>query len=169
MKKTPEWLKRDFILGYFGVKTTTAQKKYRDFVNALYEEKYDSPLNEVQGSTLLGSPDFIAFIKEKYLSGKKPDLSLPAINELLDKPDMNDIFYEVDRLFREQSVLSRNIKLFLCHRYTGEKLKNIGVHFGIGESGVSQASRRVADKIKKDKKLRAKVAKIKRKLKLSRV
>jgi len=38
--------------------------------------------------------------------------------------------------------------MFLCRKCTGEKLKNIGIHFWIGESGVSQGSRRVANKIK---------------------
>ena len=33
-------------------------------------------------------------------------------------------------------------------------LKEIGLHFGIGESGVSQAYKRVAQKIEKDKKLK---------------
>jgi hypothetical protein len=29
----------------------------------------------------LGSPDFIAFIKDKFLSGKKPDKDLPALTQ----------------------------------------------------------------------------------------
>jgi len=41
--------------------------------------------------------------------------------------------------------------MFLCQRYTDEKLKDIGAYFGVGESGVSQACRRVKDKIRKDK------------------
>ena len=50
--------------------------------------------------------------------------------------------------------------MFLSHRYTREKLKDIGTHFGIGESGVSQACRRVNDKIRSDKKLGRKIRKI---------
>jgi len=49
------------------------------------------------------------------------------------------------------------VKMFLCQRYTGEKLKDIGTYFGIGESGVSQACRRVKDKIRNDKKLERKI------------
>jgi hypothetical protein len=41
--------------------------------------------------------------------------------------------------------------------YTGKKLKEIGLQFGIGESGVSQSCRRVAQKIEKDKKLKKKI------------
>jgi len=46
------------------------------------------------------------------------------------------------------------------HKQHGEKLKDIGTYFGIGESGVSQACRRVKDKRRNDKKLERKIAKI---------
>jgi hypothetical protein len=59
--------------------------------------------------------------------------------------------------------------MFLCQRYTGEKLKDIGTYFGIGESGVSQACRRVKDKIRKNKKLERKISKIGKKINVSRM
>ncbi len=55
--------------------------------------------------------------------------------------------------------------MFLCQKYTDEKLKDIGAHFGVGESGVSQTCRRVSDKIIKDKKLERKMSKIEKKIK----
>jgi len=48
----------------------------------------------------------------------------------------------------------------LCQRYTGQKLKKIGLHFGIRESGVSLACRRVAQKVEKDKKLGKKIVRL---------
>ena len=50
------------------------------------------------------------------------------------------------------------MQIYLCHKSGGQKLKDIGLHFGIGVSGVSQASRRV--QIKDDKKLNKKIANI---------
>ena len=126
-------------------------------------------LDEVVSSTLLGSPGFITFIKDKLLSGKKPYKDIPALKELFEKATMKDIFDEVESELGKQPALARNIKMFLCQRYTGEKLKGIGTHFGIGGSGVSQTSRRVVDKIEKDKKLKGKIAKIERKIELSRM
>ena len=164
VKKPPEWLYRDFILGYFGGKVSIAQKEYRHFVNTMVNEEYDSPLDEVVSSTLLGSPGFITFIKDKFLSGKKPDKDLPALKELVEKASMKDVFDEVESVFGKEPALCRNVKMFLSQRYTGEKLKNIGTHFGIGESGVSQASRRVNDKIRSDKKLRRKIRKVEKNL-----
>jgi REP element-mobilizing transposase RayT len=160
VKKPPEWLYRDFILGYFGGKVSIAQKEYRHFVSTMVNEEYDNPLDEVASSTLLGSPGFITFIKDKILSGKKPDKDLPALKALVEKASMQDIFDEVESVFGKEPALCRNVKMFLSQRYTGEKLKDIGTHFGIGESGVSQASRRINDKIRKEKKFRRKIRKV---------
>ena len=50
----------------------------------------------------------------------------------------------------QNELVPGDVKMCLCQRYTGKKLKDIGLHFGIGESGLSQAFRRVARKIEKD-------------------
>jgi REP element-mobilizing transposase RayT len=168
-QRAAEWLYRDFILGYFGKRVLTAQKGYQKFVNALVHQEYDSPLDEVVSSTLLGSADFIAFIKDNFLSAKKPDKELPALNELVKKTSIQDIFKEVELVFTKDKGLARNVKMYLCQRLTGRKLKEIGLHFGIGESGVSQVCRRVVQKIEKDKKLKKKIARLEKQINLSRM
>jgi REP element-mobilizing transposase RayT/predicted XRE-type DNA-binding protein len=168
-QKPVKWLYRDFILGYFGKKVSTAQKGYQKFVNARTHQEYDSPLEEVVSSTLLGSADFIAFIKDNFLSAKKPDKELPALKELVIKTSIQDIFEEVELVFTKDKVMARNVKMYLCQRNTGKKLKEIGLHFGIGESGVSQACRRVAQKIEKDKKLKKKIVRLEKQINLSRM
>jgi hypothetical protein len=123
----------------------------------------------VVSSTLLGSADFIAYIKENFLSAKKPDKELPALKELVQKPSMRDIFEEVELVLIEDKSLARNVKMYLCQRNTGKKLKDIGLHFGIGESGVSQACKRVAHRIEKDKKLKKKIERLEKQINLSRM
>jgi len=164
-----KWLYRDFILGYFGKKISSAQKGYQKFVNALAFQEYDSPLEEVVSSTLLGSADFIAFIKDNFLSAKKPDKELPALKELVKKASMQDIFETVELVFTQDKALARNAKMYLCQKYTGKKLKEIGLQFGIGESGVSQSCRRVAQKIEKDKKLKKKIDRLEQQIYMSRM
>src|SRR4030065_2173313 len=45
-KQTPTWLTVDYILSYFGMETSTAQKKYSEYVKALItDNEYDNPLN----------------------------------------------------------------------------------------------------------------------------
>ena len=62
------------------------------------------------------------------------------------------------RSLKNNGVRSSFLTNSLVKRYTGEKLKDIGTYFGIGESGVSQAIRRVKDKIRNDKKLEKKLS-----------
>ena len=82
---------------------------------------------------------------------------------------MQDIFEAVELVFPQDKVLSRNVKMYLCHRNAGKKLKEIGLHFGIGESGVSQACKRVAQKIEKDKKLKKMIDRLEKQINMSRM
>jgi len=168
-EEPPEWLNIDLILGYFSNKISTAQKAYHRFVSAITIERYDSPFKKAVGSTLLGSPNFIAFIKDKFLSDREADKNLPALKELVKRASVQDIFDEVESVLGDQPVLARSVKMFFCQRHTGERLKDIGTHFGIGESGVSQAGRRIRDKIRKDKSLKRKIDRIEKGLNLSRM
>ncbi|MBW2075783.1 MAG: hypothetical protein DRP65_06435 [Planctomycetota bacterium] len=167
--KPPEWLHRTFILGYFGEKESIAQKRYQGFVNALVGKEYESPLKDVVSSTLLGSADFISYVKKTFLSDKKPDKDLPALKELAPKASMQDVFDVIDESFSNDAKLARNVKMYLCQKYTAEKLKDIGRHFGISESGVSQASRRVRQWMEKDKKLRREIGKLEKRIRSSRM
>ena len=52
---------------------------------------------------------------------------------------------------------SRRVALHLSHRYGGRKLKEIGDHFHVGESGVTKASGRVASELDQHEELRRQV------------
>jgi chromosomal replication initiation ATPase DnaA len=62
------------------------------------------------------------------------------LNELVEIIPMQDIFDEVEAVFGTKKTIGRNVKMYLSQKHTGEKLKDIGACFGIGESGVCQSS-----------------------------
>lgn len=163
-EKSPEWLYSDFILGYFGKRITSAQKNYANFVTSLLNEEYDSPLKGVTASLLLGSEEFIKEIKIKYLTDHKPTRDLPAIRQLTQKVTMQHIIELIDTMADDTFSMDRNLKIYLCRKHTGEKLKTIGEYFGIGDSAVSQSGKRFEDKIKKNRKLKKRVAMIEKRL-----
>jgi len=165
-RKAPEWLYRDFILGYFGKRLSTSQRNYSKFVHSLVGEVYDSPFTDVIYSVILGSQEYAQEIKDTFLKKKPQDRELPSLLELVDRPDIDIISKIVDSVIQTDDRLAKQIKLYFCHRYSGLKLKEIGKYFGIGESGVSQTSHRLSDKLKRNKKLSKKVAILKKKLKL---
>jgi len=65
--------------------------------------------------------------------------------------------------------LSQKAGIYLCHKYSGAKLKEIGERFGIKESAVTQSSRRFALEMGRDKELRELVEQMGAKLGLSKV
>lgn len=166
-RKAPAWLVAGFILSYFSKKVSSARKTYREFVQTFIGPEYESPLQNVVASTILGSSDFVQKIKERYVDTEKVDRNLPALRELITGiTTIERVKTEVESVFGNDAKLSRKVSLYVCHRYSGLKLKEIGNHFGIGESGVSEASRRVALRIDTDRRLRKKIQIIKNTLEL---
>ena len=165
-KRGPEWLKVKFILGFFGKKVPVAQKRYREFVEEKIGQEEKSPLKEVVSSTILGSMEFVKAVSKKHLEGKKPDREVLALRKLSGQLSIAEIDNAAAEVFREEEKTGKKVSLYLSHRYSGKKLKEIGEYFGISESGVTQASRRLKKKIEEDKKLKKKIKLTKSRLKL---
>jgi len=132
---------------------------------ALVDQTYASPLQAVSGSTLLGSADFISFVKAAYLSRRKPDKNLPALKQLADPVSIQTICAEVEAAFAGQARLARSIQMCLCQKYARMKLKDIGAYFGVGQSGVCQAARRVTEKMKMDRRLKKSIDAMEKRIK----
>jgi chromosomal replication initiation ATPase DnaA len=94
---------------------------------------------------------------------------LPTLKDLSDRPGLSRIERAVDEVLLSEKKLSRQVKLHLCHRLSGMKLKEIGRYFDMGESGVTHASRRVGIKAARDEKLRETIKTIESKIVLSNV
>ena len=161
-KEVPEWLCRKFILGYFEKRIDRAMKRYRDFVYKMIGKEYKNRLNDIYNPVILGSQEFIRKVKEQFL-GKQPlDRELPALRNFLNKTSPDQIEEAVDLALASDKRLARPVKLYIYHRFSGLKLKEIAARFGIGISGVTQASYRIDIKAKKDKKLSKIIEKIKK-------
>jgi putative transposase len=154
----PVWLKTGFILSGFGEKLR--EKKYRTFVEDLLEAEYESPLLAVIASTLLGSAEFVAQISEKHLNALKPDRSVPAVRALSRILCIVDIVKKVEEIVPGHKPLARKVAIYACHRFGGGTLKEIGEHFGIGDTAVSQASKRLSAEAERDKELEELLARV---------
>ena len=154
-RKTPDWLTTTFILGYFDKSQPAAHKKYQQFVEELIGKEQVSPLLQTVAATMLGTPEFVAAIQEKHLEGKLSDRNLPALKQLKGKPTIDRIIELTKGIIKEDKQLAAKVAIYLCHRYSWLKLKEIGERFGVKESAVSQSSKRFAVAMGKDKKLRS--------------
>jgi putative transposase len=151
--KAPDWLKTDFILGYFSGKTSEAKTMYRKFVEDLLDNEYDSPLKATIASTVLGSPEFVNEISERKLGEKRDERNVPALKELTPRPSIDEIITKIEAELDGEKLL-RNISIYCCQKYSGAKLKEIGERFGISDAAVSQTSRRLELKAEKDQQLK---------------
>ncbi len=165
----PSWLTTGFILGYFGRGELKRRKNYRSYVLEMAGKEFPSPLAGSIASTILGSESFVHDIQEKYLEGKLSDRDLPALRMLSGRPDIQKIKDAAEEAFPGNGRLARAAGIYLCHRFSGAKLKRTGDLYGISESGVTQAGRRFVEAMKKDVSLSRKIADIRGKLKIPEV
>ncbi len=163
-KRKLEWLQTDFILGYFDKKVSSAKKKYQQFVVDSIGSEEKSPFEGTIASTLLGSPGFIREITGKFLEGKEKDRNIPALREINRGPAIERIFKAISQVICDDAEMRKKMSLYLCHRYSGAKLKEIGEYFDMKDAAVSQASRRFAHQVGKDKALRKMVKRAEEKL-----
>ncbi len=149
------WLSTDLVLGYFG--TNDCRRNYREYLfEAICKESPDLLDNSV-ASTILGSDDFVRDIKDKYLEGKKKDRDLPALRNMDCGPAIADIKLLSEATFPENDKLARIVGIYLCWRYSGAKLKEVGKQYGISESGVNRACGRLENMLEKDKEMEKKL------------
>ena len=140
--------------------------------NVMQESRANMTLFQILLSNLCTNAplyEFINRIRAEHIDRTVADRNLPDAKYFHEKPDIEEIIEHVEKTIPEDFALSKRVQLYICHKYSGQKLNDIGIHFGIGESGVSQASRRVAMQADKDKKLKKRINKILSDLNLSRV
>jgi len=161
----PSWLSTSLVLGYFGREDEECRRNYRDYLYEAIGKKCRDPLADSVASTILGTDDFVRDIKEKYLEGKKRDRDLPALRDLSRGPGIEEIKAVSKEAFPENKRLARSVGIYLCRRYSGAKLKEIGALYGISESGVNRACDRFENMMERDKDLRKELKKVAEKLK----
>jgi len=139
--KVPEWLKTDFILDYFGKNVSNAGNKYRAFVEDLLGKKHESPLKGSIGTDVLGTPDFVRAVTEAHVGKRELARDLPALRHLAIRPSLGEIISAVDTIFGSNKKMARQAGMYLCHRYSGEKLREIGALYKVSESAITEAAR----------------------------
>lgn len=159
-----EWLHPEFILSFFGLNEKKARMRYREFVEGEAGRECPNPLENVTAQTILGRESFVEWVQEKFLKSMQADRELPALRQLESRPSLERVRAAVEALLMDDQPLARRVGLYLCHRCTGLKLKEIGAAYGVGESAVTQASRRVADEMKQSESVRKSVGMIEREL-----
>ena len=159
-RKVPNWLKRDFILGHFGAAEKDSVPKYQQFVKDLIGKETANPMAQVVVGSILGSPEFVERIQGEYEERMLQDRNLPMPLQATPKVELNRLMEAAQAAFGEKNRQAKNVAIHLAHQYGGLKLREIGARFGLKESGVSEASRRVSKALGEDETFRKTVQKL---------
>ncbi|MGC2062405.1 MAG: transposase [Thermodesulfovibrionales bacterium] len=162
--KSSRWLTIDWLLQYFGKKTSDARTAYRFFVEAAVGSDED-PLKDATSTLILGKAEFIENIRDRYLSGKKQERDIPALRELT-KTSLKEIMKAVQQECGDKPDLTRKAAMYISHRCSGRTLREIGQRFGVGESAVAQASGRFEVEMRESRMLKKRIASVRKKLNL---
>jgi REP-associated tyrosine transposase len=139
---TPEkWLDVDIILSMFGGRSDSARRAYADFVLEGIGKEVPSDIRDSIRKGILGSDEFIERIRKEHLEDKlmKTDREEPQISRLREKPDLSKILSTSQRSLGSNNRLIVPIAIYICHRNTQLKLREIGDFFSLSVSGVASA------------------------------
>jgi len=101
MEKAHACLTTDWVLGQFGSKKRTAEKRYRAFVmdgiggHRIWED--------VEGQSILGDGDFVNRLID-YVRGYKEVKEIPKVQRYLNRPRLTEIFKNTRREKRRRDT-----------------------------------------------------------------
>lgn len=139
LKKVPEYLSVDWILGVFGTNRGIAQRHYRKFVKEGINR--NSPWGELQGQIFLGDDSFIEKIKD-LLAGKEAIKEIPRQQHYAGRPELKEIF----KRRSSRGERGRNEKIYNAHIRYGYRLKEIADYLGIHYTTVSKVIKEITYK-----------------------
>lgn len=132
LKRAPEYLSVDWILGVFGTNRKTAQNQYRKFVKEGINRK--SPWGELQGQILLGENSFVEKFKD-LLRDKEAIKEIPRQQRYAFRPNLKEVFKKQGSGGKK----GRNYGIYDAHIKYGYSLKEIADYLGIHYTTVSKA------------------------------
>jgi len=162
-RKGWNWVKTEWILGQISRDEKRARKEYRKFIREISGKAVRDPLEQVVSSTILGSEEFVDWVRENWVEKRAYHRDIPSLRRLSKWPSLLSIRTEAESLFGRRADESRRVALYLSHRLSGRSLGEIGRYFGgIGPSAVSQNTRRLEERLGGDAELLEKVNRLKR-------
>ncbi len=172
-KDEEPWLHVRLGLAFFSNKTSQALKAYRSFISQGVDPKTQAFYSKKHTEPILGDPDFLKHIKEKYIYGREGLSSeVPEARKLAGSEAVKRILGEVSAAYKKhpdkllaskrgEAHLERLMALSLCREFSGLTLSEVATHFKINSyKTVNSSCQRFKKYISKDEQARHKYSKI---------
>ncbi|MFW6324691.1 MAG: helix-turn-helix domain-containing protein [Desulfovibrionales bacterium] len=163
------WLYKEPVLSQFGDEPGKAVKAYRQYMAQEDEEEITRIFSLKKLPSILGTPEFVGKIRERFFQGKSYR-EIPQARHLA--PDENRIKETVCRLYgcdsgelyqsrRGRENEARNMAIYLCRRLRGDTLDQIARSFAMRTySAVSSVVVKMEKRMNSDPALRKRMQKI---------
>ncbi|MGZ4887517.1 MAG: transposase [Candidatus Aminicenantales bacterium] len=166
LRREPPWMRTSLVLSLFGVRPERARERYVEFVLSAIGQEFKNPLSGAASSGILGSETFIERIKKEIIPERlrAPDPEFPELRKLTTRPELAGIRAEVDAYLGSRNKHAKRAAIFIAHKNTDYRLREIGEFFDIGPSGISSACRKMRAHVMSNESLAQAIAEIERRL-----
>ena len=86
-------------MSLFGSNRKNGKKRYRDFVESTPNNKIENPFDDVVSGIILGSVEFVAWVKKAFLTQESDSKEIPQLKRLKPRPTPDDIIEAVCKEF----------------------------------------------------------------------
>jgi putative transposase len=148
LQKPPRWLRTSYVLRLFADEPVLARSRYEDYLRS--EATLPDPeLVRASRLGILGGAEFIEKIRGTYLKDAMAefDEQVPQVRRLKKKPALREILDLVTDRLGPNNRLARRSTIYLAHKNTDYRLKEIGAFFDIGPTAVSIAFRKMREEL----------------------
>jgi len=173
--KRPEWLETGWLLSQFGKRERQAIKNYKNFVENIDIQALENPEKDLTGGFILGTPDFVNWVKETFLSLRSEEKEIPQLKKLKPTLRAESIVETVCREFvcSREAVLkkgrkknmARDVAIYLARELTKESGKNLGEYFGsISGAGITVRCNHVVRELERNRQLKSRLNRLRKRI-----
>jgi putative transposase len=160
------WLRMETILALFGGDRQALRAEHDRYLLGNKDMSSIPELARAESIGILGNDDFIDKVRKSHLRQvlDRHDGEVPEISRLRKRPELASINARVAAHFGPSNRLIKKVSIFIAHKNTNYRLKEIGDFFGIGPIAVAVAFRKAKSEIGSSESLRHAIAEIEAKL-----
>jgi putative transposase len=162
MAPPQHWLRYDMIRRLFGNDVGTLRAEHDKYLRSKMELSSIPEIARAERIGILGSDEFIETVRRSHVDQivDKDDGELLEIPRLRNRPEVAEIFSRVVSQMGEKNRLVKKVTIFIAHKNTNHKLREIGEFFGIGPIAVAVAFRKMGRELAYNKPLLGAIAEI---------
>lgn len=164
-EQIPAWLETDSILQLFGKKRKSSQKAYRNFSEIIDIKNIENPYSDIVGGLVLGSPDFVNWVKQTFINSRPDDSEISGLSDLKPRPSVNEVVQRVADNYAcsidyilgkgKRGNIARDVAIYISRETTGQRAVDLGQYFGaIKGQAITMSCAKVKRAMETNKRLR---------------